>query len=130
MLTRPAACEVCGLDLRYSHSHHRVPLSLQFDLGLAHAGHAHDRLCPVHHRHVHMLISVEMSDTNAGAFLDCIPDRLTTEWDKVYAVFGRGKDLFHLYGGAGRAASNAVAGHLGLDRIEQRQLQDGSCSPG
>ena len=99
ILVEPQACEVCGIDRRYAHAHHRLPLNVQFDLGLNIADHAHDWLCQVHHGYVHKMISVYVTATAEGSFLDHIPDRLHDEWSRVETVFARGYDLWQRYGG-------------------------------
>lgn len=53
----PQRCAVCGLNAEYSQAHHRLPLSLQYDLGVVLANHDHDWLCAVHHKLIHTYIS-------------------------------------------------------------------------
>lgn len=93
-------CAVCQKHAEFVHAHHTLPLNIQFDLGLDEADHAHDWLCPTHHRHVHMMISVYITETRDGAFLDCIPDDLAKDWLAVERLYERTSALLKIYGGA------------------------------
>jgi hypothetical protein len=92
-------CEVCGKYAEFAHAHHTLPLGVQFDLGIKYPIHDFNWLCPTHHKFVHMLISVYITDTRSGKFLDFIPDRAVDEWDAVERAFQKSFDLFEQYGG-------------------------------
>jgi hypothetical protein len=97
---RTQPCAVCGKHREFVHAHHSLPLNIQYNLGLERADHTHDWLCPVHHRHIHMLISVWMLGTREGWFLDDgVADDRQTEWWQVEDVYRRGDDLYRAYGG-------------------------------
>ncbi len=95
----PKPCEVCGKYIQFTHAHHSLPLSLQFELGLREPIHDHDWLCPVHHRYVHILFGVWVMCTRDGSFLDGVPDHKVDEWKAVERVFSRGYELFQQVGG-------------------------------
>jgi hypothetical protein len=99
LVARPEACAVCGRHIEFVHAHHRLPLNIQFDMGIDEPDHAHDWICPVHHRMVHAYISVYMIGSRDGDFLDGIPDHLAPEWGGSEAIYARGHKLFESYGG-------------------------------
>jgi hypothetical protein len=92
-------CEVCNDHAEFVHAHHTLPLSVQFELGLILPVHDFNWLCPTHHRHVHTMISVYVTDTRSGSFLDCILDHRVDEWLGVESVFAKSMKLFEQYGG-------------------------------
>ena len=92
-------CEVCNNHAEFVHAHHTLPLSVQFELGLTLPVHDFSWLCPTHHRHVHMMISVYITNTRSGDFLDHIPDHRVDDWLGVEKVFGKSMKLFEEYGG-------------------------------
>jgi len=92
-------CEVCHKYPEFVHAHHILPLGVQFDLGLKYRVHDFSWLCPIHHRYVHMMISVYITDTRKGDFLGFIPDRAIEEWNAVERVFQKSFDLFTQHGG-------------------------------
>lgn len=92
-------CEVCNKHAEFVHAHHSLPLNLQFDLGLTLPVHDFSWLCPTHHRHVHMMISVYITDTRSGYFLDFIPDHQLDDWKGVERVFAKSMKLFEKFGG-------------------------------
>jgi hypothetical protein len=109
---RPEPCAVCGKHIEFVHAHHTLPLNVQFELGLDDfdIDHTHDWLCPVHHRYVHMMISVWITDTRDGEWLDRIHDDDVKEWNAVELVFNKSMALFKSYGGVngnGRAQDYA-----------------------
>lgn len=95
----PQPCAVCNKHVDFVHAHHCLPLHLQFELGLECTDHTHDWLCPVHHKGVHRLISVYITATRPGDFLDRIPPWLQDEWLAVERVYSRGGALYQNYGG-------------------------------
>lgn len=101
LVDRAAPCAVCKQHIEFVHAHHTLPLNVQFDLGLEveDADHTHDWLCPKHHRFVHMLISVWITDTREDNFLDQIHDDDVPEWNAVEAVYEHSMALFKGYGG-------------------------------
>lgn len=92
-------CEVCNDHAQFVHTHHTLPLGIQFELGLILPVHEFDWLCPTHHRHVHMLIIVYITATRDGGFLNRIPDHHIDEWDGVERVFAKSMKLFESFGG-------------------------------
>ena len=92
-------CEVCNDHAEFVHAHHTLPLSVQFELGLILPVHNFNWLCPTHHRYVHMMISVYVTNTRSGNFLDHIPDHRVDEWLGVERVFGKSMELFEEHGG-------------------------------
>lgn len=92
-------CEVCNNHAEFVHAHHTLPLSVQFELGLILPVHDFNWLCPTHHRYVHMMISVYITNTRPGDFLDHISDNRVDEWLGVERVFGESMKLFEEYGG-------------------------------
>ncbi|KRP89220.1 hypothetical protein AOQ73_26730 [Bradyrhizobium pachyrhizi] len=48
---------------------------------------------------MHMMISVYMTETRSGDFLDRIPDRALDQWHAVGRVFLAAVDLFRSIGG-------------------------------
>lgn len=96
---RTEPCAVCQQHAEFGHAHHSVPLNVQFELGIENALHDFIWLCPTHHRHMHMMISVYMTDTWSGDFLDRIPDRALDHWHAVERIFQAAVDLFRSIGG-------------------------------
>lgn len=96
---RPEACAVCGKHREMVHAHHSLPLNLQYDLGLHSAIHDHDWLCPVHHRVVHVYISIYITCSKSGYILDNIREERVAEWVKAEEVFRKGHALFLGLGG-------------------------------
>jgi len=92
-------CEVCGKYPEFAHAHHTLPLGVQFDLGVEQPIHDISWLCPMHHKFVHMMISVYIADTRGGEFLDFIPDQAIDEWNAVERIFQKSFDFFKHYGG-------------------------------
>jgi hypothetical protein len=100
--TEKMPCAVCNKHAAFVHAHHLLPLAIQFELGIEseEADHSFEWLCPVHHKYVHMMISVYITQTRSGDFLDCIPDHMVDEWTAVERVFKQCSALYELYGGA------------------------------
>lgn len=97
------ACQACGLDREYSHAHHSLPLSIQYELGLSTAIQEHDWLCSVHHKMVHKLWSEQLTPTHrnheAGIILKYWPEPKHTHALAAKAIFERGYKLFSDLGG-------------------------------
>jgi hypothetical protein len=96
-------CAACGLDHEYSHAHHSVPLSVQYEMGLDRAIQDHDWLCSVHHKMVHKLWSSALTPTHrnyeAGLMLKYELEPKRTQSLAAGAVFERGFKLFTDMGG-------------------------------
>lgn len=60
---RAEPCAVCGLASEYSHAHHSLPLSLQYEFGVDEPLQDHDWLCHVHHKLVHRKIAARLIGT-------------------------------------------------------------------
>ncbi len=98
-------CDVCKQHINFVQAHHRVPLSIQFELGLEEPVHDHDWLCPVHHRIVHIFIGIYITRTRDGTLLDHVPDHKVEEWNTAEQVFMRGHELFESLGGTSQNGS-------------------------
>lgn len=96
---RAQPCAVCGKYPEFTHTHHTLPLNVQFEMAVLDPIQDHDWLCPTHHRHVHMMISVYITDTREGEFLDNIPDEYREDWQKVEALFQKSNAIFQQLGG-------------------------------
>ncbi len=99
IMGRPQPCCVCGKHIEFTHAHHTLPLNVQYELGAIDAIQDHDWLCPIHHKWVHMLSSVYITDTREGEFLDSIPDEYLDEWKRVEKRFEQSNALFKTLGG-------------------------------
>lgn len=96
---RVRPCAVCDKHAEFAHAHHTLPLNVQYEMGVYDAIQDHEWLCPTHHRHVHMMISVYITDTREGDFLDNIPDEYQAEWKKVETLFEKSRAIFQGLGG-------------------------------
>lgn len=104
MGARALPCFACGLDRKYSHAHHLLPLSIQYDLGTDYAIHDHEWLCPVHHREVHRKFAAELTPTRGNADHGVErsawmkePER--SQMKRTHEVFLRGFQIFTEAGG-------------------------------
>lgn len=101
-------CAVCGLGKEYSHAHHLIPLSLQYDLGVTDASHEYECLCPVHHQLMHRMIGSMVTGSRveyfsrSGGWLDKKKER---ESAAAFVVFDRGLALLSAIGGFPRAGN-------------------------
>lgn len=101
-------CAVCGLGKEYSHAHHLIPLTLQYDLGVTDASHEYECLCPVHHQLLHRMIASMVTGagrrdfTRSTGWLDKKKER---ENIAAFAVFDRGLALLSALGGFPRAGN-------------------------
>lgn len=115
-IRRPEPCAVCGRHVDMVHAHHSLPLNIQYELGLWFANQEHDWLCPVHHSMVHVYISIYVTCTRRGEFLEGIRDSKQDEWVKANEIFRKGFALFEKLGGLSedRAAWNDKYPHMAV----------------
>jgi hypothetical protein len=86
-------CAVCKRHIEFVHAHHSFPLSLQFECGIDEPIHDYQWLCPIHHKHVHILLSGYLLGSRDLSFLDGIPEELTEEWLAIEDSAAKGIDL-------------------------------------
>lgn len=99
-LKQAEPCAVCGKHREMAHAHHSLSLNLQFDLGIYFAIQEFDWLCPTHHWMVHVYISIYITCTRPGQFLEGMRDaQREQEWLKAGQVFRKGQALFEKFGG-------------------------------
>lgn len=92
----PEPCAVCGLSRDYSHAHHSLPLSYQFDLGFEEADQTFDWVCGVHHTLLHRLVNREI--IGSGKSVPFADNRLP-EIQKALRLVGRALEIFVAAGG-------------------------------
>jgi hypothetical protein len=98
----PERCAVCGLREEYSHAHHVLPLSVQYEIGIDQPLQDIEWLCVLHHKEVHRLISLEIFGAQQWSWIAANARRpMATQVDppKITRVLQRGLDLFRAAGG-------------------------------
>lgn len=109
----PKPCAVCGLSSEYSHSHHSLPLQLQYELGVDEAIQEYDWLCPVHHKLIHQHIAARLVGTRYSDG-DDYHHRYKSDAERVRAqealdtVFAKAHRLFCEVGGVATAGNWAM----------------------
>lgn len=106
----PRPCAVCGISSEYSHAHHSLPLSLQYELGVDEPIQEHDWLCPVHHTLIHKHLSVGLIGSRREGGYDYgyrYPDAeaRTRAAAAVSEVFEKARRLFVQIGGVAPAGN-------------------------
>jgi hypothetical protein len=101
----PRPCAVCGLGEDYSHAHHSLPLSLQYELGVDIPIQEHDWLCAVHHKTIHRRISARLVGSRSFEDIDHYSHNYPSEHARLHAVaalqvvFEKAQRLFAEVGG-------------------------------